>query len=103
MCTVCGLGINVCSAALAPDAMSSAPPTIQDIIAPFVMTYLPLVAGMPSLWRRTVRSNHARRWLPFHSGRGAGGEDQRLDHDRHRAGVRQHGADVDVVELLKLE
>src|SRR5262245_50672120 len=102
MCTVCGLGISVCSAAPAPDAMSSALPTIQDIIADLVMVKPPR-AGEPSLLRRARRSNHALRWLPFLPRRGGHGKDQRLDHDRHRAGVRQHGADVDVVELLELE
>src|SRR6516225_4855846 len=40
---------------------------------------------------------------PLLSGRGARRKDQRFYHHRHRARIGQHGADVDVIELLELE
>src|SRR3954471_3080825 len=45
----------------------------------------------------------ARSGLPVDAERGGGGKDQGLDDDRNGAGVRQHRADVDVVEFLELE
>src|SRR3954464_2847231 len=45
----------------------------------------------------------ARSGLPCDAERGGGGKDHGLDDDRNGAGVRQHRADVDVVEFLELE
>src|SRR6476469_2205657 len=45
----------------------------------------------------------ARSGLPVDAQRGGGGKDQRFDDDRNGAGVRQHCADIDVVEFLELE
>src|SRR3954454_18293673 len=45
----------------------------------------------------------ARSSLPIVAGAGARGEDQRLYHHRHRTRSGQHGADVDVIEILQLK
>ena len=132
MCTVCGVGISVCSAARSgatPAAATSAQARhVRRVQATTTgqggeqrhdgspregkqwasaesvgRRRAPRATALCARYGAGLADHARRRRLPFHAGRGARRKDQRLDHHRHRAGRRQHGADVDVVELLELE
>src|SRR5713226_7892599 len=137
MCTVCGLGISVCSAARDVEMAATAMTNAAHAGTRGARSRCELRSGsigIPGLRVGRTKAMMIRKAyggqrgcndrmcakmgvdvlkalspsppagrLPLHAERGAGGEDQRLDHDRNGARVRQHGADVDIVELLELE